>query len=82
MRKGRTNNSKEQFDCTRRFCFARGSPPLKTAIVKFFAESDDVSYKNLFDALTKLLEYLQKFLTPEPQITLDGKLKHRVLVNV
>jgi hypothetical protein len=64
MRKGRTNNSQEQFVCARRFCFARGSPPLKTTIVKFFAESDDVSYKDLIDALTKLLEYLQTFYNP------------------
>jgi len=64
MRKGRTNNKQEQFVCTQRFCFARGSPPLKMTIVKFFAESDDVSYKDLIDALTKLFEYLQTFYNP------------------
>jgi hypothetical protein len=64
MRKGRTNSSQERFVCSRSFCFARGSPPLKTTIVKFFAESDDVNYKDLIDALTKSLEYLQTFYNP------------------
>lgn len=64
MRKGRTNNSQELFVCIRRFCFVQGSPPLKTTIVKFFPESDDVSYKDLIDALTNLLENLQTFYNP------------------
>jgi len=64
MHKGMTNSSQERFVCTRSFCLARGSPPLKTTTVKFFAESDDVSYKDLTDALTKLLEYLQTLYNP------------------
>jgi hypothetical protein len=76
MGKGMTNSSQERFVCTGSLCLARGSPLLKTTKIKFFAECDDVSYKDLIDALIKLLEYLQTFLIPERQINLDDKLKH------
>ena len=55
MRQARTNSTQERFVCTRSFRFVWGSALLKTTVVKFFAESYDVSYKDLIGALTKLL---------------------------
>ena len=49
---------------------------MKTAVVKFFAEPDDVSYKDFIDALTKLLQYLQTFYNPGASEKVDNKLKH------
>jgi hypothetical protein len=54
MRKVRAIARKNDLFALGMFCFVRGSPRLKKTEVKFFAESKDMSYKDMIDALTKL----------------------------